>query len=182
MSVNKIILEEIRRINYISNYKLNETSEENKKYINESTGTGGINALRDLLATREGTAALRSEFEAALSSGLEVRTIRDVGGTSKKLTKASEILKALKDNRVSEQSLLDLKGYVFTNSKNPSIIEAVAKDIVNSKEWERSYANLSDREIIRKLGKTSLKVKPGSEQAKAIIKAHEEDYSKMLKS
>ena len=59
MDEKRIILEEIRRINYISNYKLNETSVENKRHINERYGDG-ISALRDLAATREGAALLSS--------------------------------------------------------------------------------------------------------------------------
>ena len=117
MDEKRIILEEIRRINYISNYKLNETSVENKQYINERYGDG-ISALRDLVSTREGAAILRTEFEAALQSGMELRTIGGAGSNAKKLTKASEILKAIKEERIAEQSLLDLKAYMFTNSKN----------------------------------------------------------------
>ena len=100
MDEKRIILEEIRRINYISNYKLNETSVENKRHINERYGDG-ISALRDLAATREGAALLRTEFEAALQSGMELRTIGGAGGSFTKLTKASEILKAIKEERIA---------------------------------------------------------------------------------
>ena len=117
MDEKRIILEEIRRINYISNYKLNETSVENKRHINERYGDG-ISALRDLAATREGAALLRTEFEAALQSGMELRTIGGAGGSFTKLTKASEILKAVKEERIAEQSFIDLKGYMFKNSKS----------------------------------------------------------------
>ena len=177
MVEKRIILEEIRRINYISNYKLNETSVENKRHINERYGDG-ISALRDLAATREGAALLRTEFEAALQSGMELRTIGGAGGSFTKLTKASEILKAVKEERIAEQSFIDLKGYMFKNSKSIDIIDAVAHDIVYSKEWGSSFAHLDPKEIIKKLGKTGLKVKPGSEQARAILNAHD---AKILK-
>ena len=177
MDEKRIILEEIRRINYISNYKLNETSVENKRHINERYGDG-ISALRDLAATREGAALLRTEFEAALQSGMELRTIGGAGGSFTKLTKASEILKAVKEERIAEQSFIDLKGYMFKNSKSIDIIDAVAHDIVYSKEWGSSFAHLDPKEIIKKLGKTGLKVKPGSEQARAILNAHD---AKILK-
>jgi len=176
MDEKRIILEEIRRINYILNYKLNETSVENKRHINERYGDG-IGALRDLASTREGVALLRTEFEAAIQSGMELRTIAGVG-KAEKLVKASDVIKAIKEERIAEQSLLDLKGYIFQNSKNTSVIEAVAYDIVHSKEWERSFAHLSPKEIIARLGKTGLKVKPGSEQARSILNAHD---AKLLK-
>ena len=177
MDEKRIILEEIRRINYISNYKLNETSVENKRHINERYGDG-ISALRDLAATREGAALLRTEFEAALQSGMELRTIGGAGGSFTKLTKASEILKAIKEERIAEQSFIDLKGYMFKNSKSIDVIDAVAHDIVYSKEWEKSFAHLDPKEIIKKLGRTGLKVKPGSEQARSILNAHD---AKILK-
>ena len=177
MDKKKIILEEIRRINYISNYRLNETSVENKQHINERYGDG-ITALRDLASTREGAALLRTEFEAALQSGMELRTIGGAGGNFTKLTKASEILKAIKEERIAEQSLIDLKGYMFKNSKSIDVIDAVAHDIVYSKEWERAFAHLDPKEIIKRLGRTGLKVKPGSEQARAILNAHD---AKILK-
>jgi hypothetical protein len=176
MDEKRIILEEIRRINYILNYKLNETSVENKRHINERYGDG-IGALRDLASTREGVALLRTEFEAAIQSGMELRTIGGVG-KAEKLLKASDVIKAIKEKRIAEQSLLDLKGYIFQNSKNTSVIDAVAYDIVHSKEWERSFAHLSPKEIIARLGKTGLKVKPGSEQARSILNAHD---AKLLK-
>ena len=176
MDEKRIILEEIRRINYILNYKLNETSVENKRHINERYGDG-VSAFRDFFSTREGAAILRTELEAAIQSGMELRTIAGVG-KAEKLVKASDVIKAIKEERIAEQSLLDLKGYIFQNSKNPSVIEAVAYDIVHSKEWERSFAHLSPKEIIARLGKTGLKVKPGSEQARSILNAHD---AKLLK-
>ena len=176
MDEKRIILEEIRRINYILNYKLNETSVENKRHINERYGDG-VSAFRDFFSTREGAAILRTELEAAIQSGMELRTIGGVG-KAEKLVKASDVIKAIKEERIAEQSLLDLKGYIFQNSKNPSVIDAVAYDIVHSKEWERSFAHLSPKEIIARLGKTGLKVKPGSEQARSILNAHD---AKLLK-
>ena len=69
MDEKRIILEEIRRINYILNYKLNETSVENKRHINERYGDG-VSAFRDFFSTREGAALLRTELEAAIQSGM----------------------------------------------------------------------------------------------------------------
>lgn len=177
MKDRKIILEEINRIRYISEYSLGKTSVENLKIVTE------WREFRELLMTRDGVNAVRSEIESILKSGnIEIRAIKDIGGGTEILTRSSDILKAIKDGRLTDQSLLELKGTIFQTTTVPSVIEAIAKDLVNSKEWERSYANLSNEKILEKLKRGKLNINPKSEQARAILNAHEAKLAEELRA
>jgi hypothetical protein len=177
MEDKKIILEEISRMRYILEYNLGKTSVENLKVITE------WKAFRDLLMTRDGVTAVRGEIESVLKTGnLEIKAVKDLAGGTEILTRASDILKAIKDGRLTEQSLLELKGAMFQTTTNPGVIEAIAKDLVNSKEWERSYAHLSNQEILSKLRRGKLKVNPNSDQARAILNAHEAKLAEELRA
>lgn len=177
MEDKKIILEEISRMRYILEYNLGKTSVENLKVITE------WRAFRDLLMTRDGATAVRGEIESVLKTGnLEIKAVKDLGGGTEILTKSSDIIKAIKDGRLTEQSLLELKGAIFQTTTNPGVIEAIAKDLVNSKEWERSYAHLSNQEILSKLRRGKLKVNPNSDQARSILNAHEAKLAEELRA
>ena len=167
-----LLLEEISRINYISKYNLNETSVENSKVILEYFREG-LSAFRDLAATREGASILRGEIEAVLKSGKEIKAVSEFGRELKTLTKASDVLKAIKENRITTESLLSLKGSIFKNTKDVRVIDAIAEDLVNSKEFVEEYAHLSNKEILDKLSRSGLKLPKNSEQSRAILNAHE---------
>lgn len=177
---NKILLEEINRIKLISNYDLNKTSIENQKIIFERNMS---REFRAFLETTRGTEVLRSELETILKQGgIEIKTLKDPLGGVRTLTKPSEILKAFKEGKLAESSVVDLKTAMFKNSNSSELIKALSNDFVNSEKFIAEYSHLSNAEIVNKLNKGPMKLPKNSEQSRAIINAHEAKLAKDAKA
>lgn len=166
---NKILLEELNRIKFISNYSLDKTSVENKKNISENYR----NLFRDFLETTRGTEVVRGELESIVKQGgVEIKTISSPISAGKVLTKTSDILKALKEGRLAESSVADLKSLMMKNTSDKNLMKAIAEDVVYSEKFINDYAHLSDSQIRDKL-RNSMKLPKDSEQTRAILNAHE---------
>jgi len=168
---NKILLEEINRIKLISNYDLNRTSIENEEIILERNMS---REFRAFLETTRGTEVVRGELETILKQGgIEIKTLKDPLGGVRTLTKPSEILKAFKEGKLAENSVVDLKNAMFKNSKSSELIKALAQDYVTSEKFIAEYSHLSNAEILNKLNRGPMKLPKNSEQSRAILNAHE---------
>ncbi len=165
----KILIEELNRIKYISNYNLSHTSEENKKIILER------NALRDFLSTARGSEVVRGEVESILKAGgIELKTAKSALGGERTLFKASEVLKAVREGKLASESLAELKGVMMKNTKDRELMNAIAHDIVYSERFIENYSHLSHSEIKDMLAtKSSMKLPRESEQTRAILNAHD---------
>ena len=165
---NKILLEELKRIKYISNYNLMETSEENKKIISERW------AFRDFLSTTRGTEVVRGELESILKQGgLEIKTTKSALGGERILTKTEDVLRALKADRVAESSVAELKSLMMKNTKDFELMDSIANDIVHSEKFIEEYAHLSHSQIKQKLRDSKMKLPKESEQTRRILNAHD---------
>lgn len=167
---NKILLEELKRIKFISNYSLEKTSVENTNLVSEQV----FRDLKSFLSTSRGSEVVRGEIETILKQGgLEIKTAKSALGGERVLTKSSEILKALKEGKLAESSIANLKGAMFKNTKDIELMESIARDIVNSDKFVQDYAHLSRQEILEKLYNSPLKLPKNSKQSKVILDAHE---------
>lgn len=173
---NKILLEEINRIKLISNYNLNKTSIENQKIIFERNMS---REFKTFLDSARGTEVVRSELETILKQGgIEIKTLKDPLGGVRTLTKPSEILKALKEGKLAESSIVDIKVTMYKNTQSSELIKAIANDFVNSEKFIAEYSHLSNAEILNKLNKGPMKLPKNSEQSRAILNANEAKLAK----
>ena len=166
--MEKLILEDINRIKYISSYNLIKTSEENKINLMERDYFRGF---KDLLGTDAGAfRSFKGEIDMMLSPSKNLKIFASDG---KQLKTTNEVLNALRMDRISVQSMIEISAETFKQTKNQKIINTIAEDIVASDKFIKDYANLKPAEILTKLEKSPLKLAKNSEQAKAIIRANE---------
>ena len=165
--MEKLILEDINRIKYISSYNLIKTSEENKINLIERDLFRGI---KDLLGTdRAVFSSFKGELDVILSTNKNLKIFASDG---KQLKTSSEVLSAIKTDSLSLQSTIDVFAETFKQTKNQKIINATAEDIVASEKFIKEYSNLRPAEILTKLEKSPLKLAKNSEQSKAIVKSN----------
>jgi len=171
MDTKKILQEEINRIRLISNYDSKKTSIENSNQLLEIFGGGSSKVFKTfqelLFADREAFSAFRSDLKLIMKRtkltnylGLELKTTDDV-------------IRAIKDGKLSKNSMKSLGKETFLITKNPKIISSIADDFVRSEKFVNEYKKLSNDEILRKLETSPMKLSKTSEQSKAILKAHE---------
>ena len=140
--MEKLILEDINRIKYISSYNLIKTSEENKINLIERDLFRGI---KDLLGTdRAVFSSFKGELDVILSTNKNLKIFASDG---KQLKTSSEVLSAIKTDSLSLQSTIDVFAETFKQTKNQKIINATAEDIVASEKFIKEYSNLSPAEI-----------------------------------
>ncbi len=174
---NKILLEEIKRIHFISNYNLLKTSVENKEIIYERP------VFKDFLTSTRGTEVVRGEIESILKAGtVDFKTAKNSLGGQKTLKKTSDILKALKEGRLAESSVADLKSVMMKNTTNKDLMTSIANDVVNSEKFISDYSHLSHKEIKDKLKGSAMNLDQASEQTRAILNAHELKLAEDLKN
>ena len=166
--MKKLILEDINRIKYISSYNLVKTSEENKINLIERDLFRGF---KDLLGADAGAfRSFKGEIDMMLSPSKNLKIFASDG---KQLKTTNEVMVALRTDRISAQSMLEISAETFKQTNNQKIINAIAEDIVASDKFIKDYANLSPAEMLTKLEKSNLKLAKNSQQSKAIIKANE---------
>lgn len=166
--MEKIILEDINRIKYISSYNLIKTSEENKINLIERDLFRGF---KDLLGTDAGAfRSFKGEIDMMLSPSKNLKIFASDG---KQLKTTNEVLVALRMDRISAKSMMEISAETFKQTKNQKIINTIAEDIVASNKFIKDYANLKPAEILTKLEKSPLKLAKNSQQSKAIVKANE---------
>ena len=101
--MEKLILEDINRIKYISSYNLIKTSEENKINLIERDLFRGI---KDLLGTdRAVFSSFKGELDVILSTNKNLKIFASDG---KQLKTSSEVLSAIKTDSLSLQSTIDV--------------------------------------------------------------------------
>lgn len=179
MDTKKILLEEIKRIKYISSYDSRETSEENRINILERFGEGREvwRGFQELIRTdRDAFSAFKSELQGIMKS---LKVVTEDGRTLKNV---DEVLIAIRDGKISLQSMVDIGASTFKSTQNVKLIEALAEDIVRSEKFISDYRNLDNAQILSKLEKGKMKIPKNSKQADAILKANERIISQEGKS
>ena len=177
--MNNFLTEEILRINYISKYNLKKTSVENE-IISEQGWRESLSLLR---TDAEASRVFRSEIESILTdwrtTGQEFKAYTESG---RELKTSSEILQALRDGRLTEESVRDVCYQVFKKTNNPKLIDSLAEDVVSSEKFINDYRDLTPKQIADKLEKSGMKLPKNSPQTKAIIEANAKAVEKDLKN
>ena len=141
--MKKQLLEEIRRIKFISEYDSNLTSEENKDLLEEQ--------FRSILRDSSLLKSLSSDIEKVLSS--EIKGGAFVTKELKQVKTVEEVIQALKKGLFSEQEAARLSWNVFRKSENPTILKSIAKDVVENKTFIEKYGSLNKEAFIGSLKK-----------------------------
>lgn len=157
--MKKQLLEEIRRIKFISEYNSNLTSEENKDLLEEQ--------FRSILRDSSLLKSLSSDIEKVLSS--EIKGGAFVTKELKQVKTVEEVIQALKKGLFSEQEAARLSWNVFRKSENPAILKSIAKDVVENKTFIEKYGSLNKEAFIGSLKK---KYNLNSKQAEELWKAN----------
>ena len=111
--MEKLILEDINRIKYISSYNLIKTSEENKINLMERDYFRGF---KDLLGTDAGAfRSFKGEIDMMLSPSKNLKIFASDG---KQLKTTNEVLNALRMDRISVQSMIEISAETFKQTKN----------------------------------------------------------------
>ena len=157
--MKKQLLEEIRRIKFISEYDSNLTSEENKDLLEEQ--------FRSILRDSSLLKSLSSDIEKVLSS--EIKGGAFVTKELKQVKTVEEVIQALKKGLFSEQEAARLSWNVFRKSENPTILKSIAKDVVENKTFIEKYGSLNKEAFIGSLKK---KYNLNSKQAEELWRAN----------
>lgn len=167
--MKKELLEEIRRIKFISNYNSEFTSEENKQTLIEQ---GFRSIIRDTSQLR----GLMSDIEKVLSSEIKggVFKTKDL----KTLKTADEVIDALRLGKLAPAEQGRLSWNIFRKTDNPVIMKAVAEDAVQSKTFIQKYGSLDKQTFVNRLKD---KYKLNSKQAEELWKANSRRISSSTK-
>lgn len=157
--MKKELLEEIRRIKFISEYNSNLTSEENKDLLEEQ--------FRSILRDSSLLKSLSSDIEKVLSS--EIKGGAFVTKELKQVKTVEEVIQALKKGLFSEQEAARLSWNIFRKSENPAILKSIAKDVVENKTFIEKYGSLNKEAFIGSLKK---KYNLNSKQAEELWRAN----------
>ena len=118
--MKNLILEEVNRINYLSNYNTLLTSKENKGFVIIE----GPAWLKDaLMADKDVISAFKGE--GALLSKLNVQ-VKEYG-KFKTLTNPNDILLAIRDGKLSLKELARINSTLFKDTKNVKLSNILAK-------------------------------------------------------
>ena len=167
--MKKELLEEIRRIKFISNYNSEFTSEENKQSIIEESF---ISIIRDTSQLR----GLMSDIEKVLSS--EIRGGAFVTKDLKQLKTADEIIEALRLGKLAPAEQGRLSWNIFRKTDNPVIMKAIAEDTVQSKTFIQKYGSLDKQTFVNRLKD---KYKLNSKQTEELWRANSRRISSSTK-
>ena len=167
--MKKELLEEIRRIKFISNYNSEFTSEENKQTLIEQ---GFRSIIRDTSQLR----GLTSDIEKVLSS--EIKGGAFVTKDLKQLKTADEIIEALRLGKLAPAEQGRLSWNIFRKTDNPVIMKAIAEDAVQSKTFIQKYGSLDKQTFVNRLKD---KYKLNSKQAEELWKANSRRISSSTK-
>ena len=167
--MKKELLEEIRRIKFISNYNSEFTSEENKQTLIEQ---GFRSIIRDTSQLR----GLMSDIEKVLSS--EIKGGAFVTKDLKQLKTADEIIEALRLGKLAPAEQGRLSWNIFRKTDNPVIMKAIAEDTVQSKTFIQKYGSLDKQTFVNRLKD---KYKLNSKQTEELWRANSRRISSSTK-
>jgi hypothetical protein len=137
--MKNIILEEINRFRFLSNYDNSKTSVENGDILIE--GVPGEALLKALESEKGLASTFRDELSAVGKLGVQTRDL-------KILKTPEEIIDAIKAGKIEAADLGKINWTVFKNTKDAKLGEALSKDITSTKSFEKFAAGKSKDEVI----------------------------------
>lgn len=178
MDINKLLNEEINKIKLLSNYNTSNTLSENKSYLLKENEVLEQN-LRNLVvggskSSPKALKALNKDLKKIMSD-----IIKNHGGLMSTndvfLSNAKDIIKGFKNGKFYGTELGKFNWSVFRQTSDNAIINAVAKDIIQTKNFATKYGSKSLKEGTNALMKD---YKVTKEKAELLMK----EYKSSIKS
>jgi hypothetical protein len=145
--MKKIILEEINRFRFLSNYDNSKTSDENS--VNLTEGVPGESLLKALESDRELASTFRDELSSVGKLGIQTRDLR-------LLKTPEEIIEAIKGGKIEAADLGKINWAVLKNTKDAKLAETLTKDITSNKSFMEGAAGKSQSEFMEALTKKGI--------------------------
>ena len=145
--MKNIILEEINRFRFLSNYDNSKTSVENK--VNLTEGIPGEALLKALESDRGIATSFRDELSSMKDLGIQTREL-------KTLKTAEEIVDAIKLGKLEPIELGRVNWAVLKNTKDAKLAEILTKDITSNESFIKGAAGKSQSEFIEALRKKGI--------------------------
>jgi hypothetical protein len=140
--MKKELLEEIKRIRFISNYNSEFTSDENKQTLIEQTWKS---VIRDESLLR----GLMSDIEKVLRTDLKFGGFKTKD--LKTLKTADEVIDALRLGKLAPAEEGRFIASLYKNTDNPTILKAISENIVTGETFIKRYGSLNKEAFIRSL-------------------------------
>jgi hypothetical protein len=145
--MKNIILEEINRFRFLSNYDNSKTSVENS--VNLTEGIPGEALLRALESDRGFLSSFREELDSMKDLGVQTRDL-------KTLKTSEAIIDAIKAGKLEPIELGRVNWAVLKNTKDAKLAETLTKDITSNKTFMKGAAGKSQSEFIEALRKQGI--------------------------
>jgi hypothetical protein len=140
--MKNIILEEINRFRFLSNYDNAKTSVEN--IVNLTEGLPGEALLRALESDRGFLSSFKGELDSMKELGVQSRDL-------KTLKTSEAIIDAIKAGKLEPAELGRVNWAVLKNTKDAKLAETLTKDITSNKTFMKGAAGKSQSEFIEAL-------------------------------
>lgn len=145
--MKNIILEEINRFRFLSNYDNSKTSVENS--VNLTEGLPGESLLRALESDRGFLSSFKGELDSMKELGVQTRDL-------KTLKTSEAIIDAIKAGKLEPAELGRVNWAVLKNTKDAKLAETLTKDITSNKTFMKGAAGKSQSEFIEALRKKGI--------------------------
>jgi len=145
--MKNIILEEINRFRFLSNYDNSKTSVENGVNLNE--GIPGEALLKALESDRGFLSSFKGELDSMKELGVQTRDL-------KTLKTSEAIIDAIKAGKLEPAELGRVNWAVLKNTKDAKLAETLTKDITSNKTFMKGAAGKSQSEFIEALRKKGI--------------------------
>jgi hypothetical protein len=165
--MKNIILEEINRFRFLSNYDNSKTSVENE--VNITEGIPGEALLKALEGDRAVAKSFRSELSSVGKLGIQTRDL-------KLLKTPEEIIEAIKAGKIEVTDLGKINWTIFKNTKDAKLSEILSKDITSTTSFKNISAGKSKDEVIDLLKN---KYKVSDSKANSLWKSYEKNLKEL---
>lgn len=165
--MKNIILEEINRFRFLSNYDNSKTSVENE--VNITEGIPGEALLKALEGDRAVAKSFRSELSSVGKLGIQTRDL-------KLLKTPEEIIEAIKAGKIEVTDLGKINWAIFKNTKDAKLSEILSKDITSTTSFKNISAGKSKDEVIDLLKN---KYKVSDSKANSLWKSYEKNLKEL---
>ena len=165
--MKNIILEEINRFRFLSNYDNSKTSVENG--VNLTEGIPGEALLKALESDRALARSFRDELSSVGKLGIQTRDL-------KLLKTPEEIIEAIKAGKIEVTDLGKINWTIFKNTKDAKLSEILSKDITSTTSFKNISAGKSKDEVIDLLKN---KYKVSDSKANSLWKSYEKNLKEL---
>lgn len=165
--MKNILIEEINRFRFLSNYDNSKTSVENQ--VNLIEGIPGEALLKALESDRAFESMFKDEISSMKNIGLQSKDL-------KLLKTPEEIIDAIRGQKLSVTELGRLNGELLRTTKDRNLAEILAKDITSNKSFTKNYiGNRSKSEFIEFMKSKNL----GKDKAELLWKSYQSNLKEL---